>query len=77
MVDYLIIGAGFSGATCAERLARAGHSVMVIDARPHIAGNAFDCYDEAGILVSRYGAHVFHCNLSQFTKWRPYTHRVL
>ena len=84
MVDYLIVGAGFSGATCAERLASAGHSVMVIDARPHIAGNAFDCYDEAGILVSRYGAHVFHCNdqrivdyLSQFTKWRPYTHRVL
>ena len=84
MVDYLVIGAGFAGSTCAERLASAGHTVIVVDKRPHVAGNAYDYYDDAGILCSKYGAHVFHTNsmvvadyLSQFTGWRPYTHRVL
>ena len=82
--DYLIVGAGFSGSVLAERLARvAGKRVLLIDKRPHIAGNAYDHYDEAGVLVHRYGPHIFHTNakevfdyLGQFTDWRPYQHRV-
>ena len=82
--DYLIVGAGFAGSVCAERLASAGKRVLLIDQRSHIGGNACDEYDEAGILRHRYGAHIFHCNdervfqyLSRFTEWRPYEHRVL
>src|SRR5215217_7971502 len=84
MFDYLIVGAGFAGSVLAERLANDGRSVLVIDRRRHIAGNAYDHFDDAGILVHRYGPHIFHCNapeiyayLSQFTEWRPYQHRVL
>jgi UDP-galactopyranose mutase len=85
MFDYLIVGAGFAGSVLAEQLAsRGGQRVLVIDKRHHIGGNAFDHYDEAGILVHRYGPHIFHCNsaeifdyLSRFTEWRPYQHRVL
>ncbi|MCW2365053.1 UDP-galactopyranose mutase [Sphingobium sp. B7D2B] len=83
--DYLVVGAGFAGAVMAERLAAdGGKRVLVIDRRDHIAGNAYDHYDEAGILVHRYGPHIFHTNsqdivdyLSRFTRWRPYEHRVL
>jgi UDP-galactopyranose mutase len=83
--DYLVVGAGFAGAVMAERLARdSGKRVLVIDRRDHIGGNAFDHHDEAGILVHRYGPHIFHTNsqdiveyLSRFTQWRPYEHRVL
>ena len=83
--DYLVVGAGFAGAVMAERLAAgAGKRVLVIDRRPHVAGNAFDHEDSAGILVHRYGPHIFHTNsdmvvdyLSRFTAWRPYEHRVL
>ncbi len=82
--DYLVVGAGYAGSVLAERLAAgAGKDVLVIDRRPHIAGNAFDHYDDAGILVHRYGPHIFHTNservfryLSRFTEWRPYEHRV-
>jgi UDP-galactopyranose mutase len=85
MFDYLVVGAGFAGATMAERLAvHAEKKVLVCDKRPHIGGNAYDHYDEAGILVHRYGPHIFHTNsrevydyLSRFTTWRPYQHRVL
>jgi UDP-galactopyranose mutase len=85
MFDYLIVGAGFAGSVLAERLAAdAGRRVLVVDKRPHIGGNAFDCYDDHGILVHRYGPHIFHTNsrevfdyLSRFTAWRPYEHRVL
>ena len=81
--DVLIVGAGFAGAVVAERLANAGRRVLVIDKRPHIGGNAFDEYDAHGVLVHRYGPHIFHTQssrvfayLSRFTAWRPYEHRV-
>src|SRR6185312_10058087 len=85
MFDYLIVGAGFAGAVLAERLAsQAKQKVLLIDRRNHIGGNAYDYYDDAGILVHKYGPHIFHTNsrevfsyLSQFTQWRPYEHRVL
>ena len=84
MFDYLIVGAGFAGSVLAERLASVyDRRVLIVDRRPHIGGNAYDFYDDAGILVHRYGPHIFHCNaseifqyLSQFTEWRPYQHRV-
>jgi UDP-galactopyranose mutase len=83
--DYLVVGAGFAGSVIAERLAAdAGKRVLVIDRRPHVAGNAYDHHDAAGILVHKYGPHIFHTNsreivsyLSRFTDWRPYEHRVL
>ncbi|MFO1067860.1 MAG: UDP-galactopyranose mutase [Geminicoccaceae bacterium] len=83
--DYLIVGAGFAGSVLAERLAAgSGQRVLLIDRRPHIGGNAFDHYDEHGLLIHRYGPHIFHTNsqaivdyLSQFTRWRAYEHRVL
>jgi UDP-galactopyranose mutase len=85
MFDYLIVGAGFAGSVLAERLANdANKKVLIIDKRNHIGGNAYDYYDDAGILVHQYGPHIFHTNspevfsyLSRFTKWRPYEHRVL
>src|SRR3954453_1218648 len=85
MFDYLIVGAGFAGSILAERLARGcGKQVLLVDRRPHIGGNAYDHYDDAGIMVHKYGPHIFHTNssevfdyLSRFTAWRPYEHRVL
>ena len=83
--DYLVVGAGFAGSVLAERLAtQHGARVLVIDKRPHVAGNAYDRIDEAGLLIHQYGPHIFHTNsdeivdyLSKFTAWRPYEHRVL
>ncbi|HYE58213.1 MAG TPA: UDP-galactopyranose mutase, partial [Rhodothermales bacterium] len=83
--DYLVVGAGFAGAVMAERLAReGGKRVLVVDRRRHIAGNAYDEYNADGLLIHRYGPHIFHTNakrvwdyLSAFTEWRPYEHRVL
>jgi len=85
MFDYLIVGAGFAGSVLAERLAsQAGKRVLLCDKRPHVGGNAYDHFDEAGVLVHKYGPHIFHTAsprifqyLSQFTRWRPYEHRVL
>lgn len=85
MFDYLIVGAGFAGAVVAENLARRfDKRVLICDRRPHIGGNAYDCYNEDGILIHKYGPHIFHTNsaevfryLSQFTRWRIYEHRVL
>lgn len=85
MFDYLIVGAGFAGSVLAERLAsQAGKKILIIDTRSHIAGNAYDHYNDEGILVHKYGPHIFHTNsrevfeyLSQFTDWRTYEHHVL
>jgi UDP-galactopyranose mutase len=83
--DVLVVGAGFAGAVMAERIASVcGLRVLVIDRREHVAGNAFDFYDEHGVLIHRYGPHIFHTNaekvvdyLSRFTEWCVYEHRVL
>ncbi|MEH2171838.1 UDP-galactopyranose mutase [Nostoc sp.] len=83
--DYLVVGAGFSGSVIAERLAtQSGKKVLVVDKRNHIGGNAYDHYNDDGILVHKYGPHIFHTNsrevfeyLSRFTQWRSYEHRVL
>jgi len=85
MFDYLIVGAGFAGSVLAERLANGSNKrVLICDKRSHIGGNAYDFYNEDGILVHKYGPHIFHTNsrevfeyLSRFTEWRSYQHRVL
>ena len=85
MFDFLVVGAGYAGSVLAERLAsQANKKVLIVDRRNHIGGNAYDHYDDDGILVHKYGPHIFHTNsvevikyLSQFTEWRPYQHRVL
>ncbi len=85
MFDYVIVGAGFAGSVLAERLAtKAGKRVLIIDKRNHIGGNTYDYYNHDGILIHKYGPHIFHTNskdvfeyLSRFTAWRPYEHRVL
>ncbi len=84
MFDFLVVGAGFAGSVLAERLAsQCDKKVLIVDVRPHIGGNAYDHYDDAGILIHRYGPHIFHTNsrhvfeyLSSFTQWRQYQHRV-
>lgn len=83
--DHLIVGAGFSGLVLAERLCtQLGRRVLVIDKRPHIAGNAYDHTDRAGVLIHTYGPHYFRTNspkirdyLSQFTEWHPVDYRIL
>jgi UDP-galactopyranose mutase len=83
--DFLVVGAGFAGCVAAERLAAGLDArVLVVDRRNHIGGNAYDCYDDAGILIHKYGPHIFHTAskqvfeyLSQFTEWRSYQHRVV
>lgn len=85
MFDYLVVGAGFAGSVVAEQMARTcGKKVLLVDRRPHIGGNAYDHFDASGILIHKYGPHIFHTNsddvfnyLSRFTKWRKYEHRVL
>src|SRR5258705_8663180 len=82
---YLVGGAGYAGSVIAERLARGlGRHVLIVDRRPHIGGNAYDHYDDAGLLVHKYGPHIFHTGcrevfdyLSRFTAWRQYQHKVL
>ena len=85
MFDYLIVGAGFAGSVLAERLANVeDKKVLIVDQRDHIGGNAYDYYNKDGILIHKYGPHIFHTNskkvfdyLSHYTLWRPYEHRVL
>jgi len=83
--DCLVVGAGFSGATIAERMAAGlDLKVLVLEKRDHIGGNAFDKPNANGVLMHPYGPHIFHTNagriweyLSRFTEWRPYEHKVL
>jgi len=82
--DIVIVGAGISGATLAHQYATIGKKVLVVEKRDHIGGNCYDYYNEHGILVSKYGAHLFHTNdervwkyVNQFASWYPYEHRVL
>ncbi|SHJ66865.1 UDP-galactopyranose mutase [Paramaledivibacter caminithermalis] len=84
MFNYLIVGCGLSGVTCARLLAEKGKKVLIVEKRNHIAGNAYDFYNNDGILVHKYGPHIFHTRfkevwdfLSRFTQWRLYQHRVL
>ncbi len=85
MYDYLIVGCGFAGATLAERISTVLEKrVCLVEKRDHVGGNAGDCYGGEGILVHRYGPHIFHTDdekifsyLSRFTGWRFYEHRVL
>lgn len=85
MYDWLIVGAGFAGSVLAERLASVRNErVLLVDRRSHVGGNAYDHYNDDGILIHQYGPHIFHTNskqifdyLSLFTEWRPYTHKVL
>lgn len=83
MYHYLIVGAGLSGAVCARMLADSGKKVLIIDKRNHVGGNTYDEYDEYGVLIHKYGPHIFHTNekrvveyLSRFTDWTLYEHRV-
>lgn len=82
--DWTIVGAGFVGCVCAERIAARGERVLLIDARDHLGGNAYDCVNEHGHTIHRYGPHVFHTNsrrvsdyLSRFTEWTRYEHRAV
>ena len=83
--DILIVGAGFAGCTLAERFAsQLNRKVLLVERRNHIGGNAYDYYNEDGILVQKYGPHIFHTKmkkvwdyLSQFTEWNEYVHRVI
>src|SRR5918998_2269133 len=80
----MIVGAGFAGSVIAERLAEdLNQKVIIVDRRPHVGGNAYDCYDDHGVLIHKYGPHIFHTNssdvfeyLSRFTEWRNYQHHV-
>jgi UDP-galactopyranose mutase len=81
--DVAVVGAGFAGSVIAERFARTGKRVVLLDRREHIGGNAYDERDAAGLLVHRYGPHIFHTNssqiidyLSQYTTWQAYEHKV-
>ena len=82
--DALVVGAGYAGAVTARALAEKGRRVLVLERRDHVAGNAYDRPDQAGILIHQYGPHIFHTNdkrvfdwLSRFTQWRDYRHRVI
>ena len=77
--DYLIVGAGLYGAVCAREAVKAGKTVLVIDKRPHIAGNVCTQQIE-GIHVHVYGAHIFHTNnkvvwdyVNQFAEFNRFT----
>ncbi len=84
MYNYIIVGSGYAGSVCARQLAEAGNKILVLERRPHIGGNAYDCLDQNGILIHQYGPHIFHTTekrvydwLSRFTEWRRYDHEVL
>jgi len=83
--NCIVAGSGFAGAVAARELAERGNKkVLIVEKRNHIGGNSYDLLDETGILVHKYGPHIFHTNqesvykyLSRFTKWRDYEHEVV
>ncbi|WP_026449480.1 UDP-galactopyranose mutase [Aequorivita capsosiphonis] len=82
--DILIIGAGISGSVLAERYANLDKKVLILEKRNHIGGNCYDFIDENGILISKYGAHLFHTNdeevwdyVNRFAIWYPWEHKVI
>ena len=82
-VDVMVVGAGFAGSVVAERSAASGRNALVVDRREHVAGSAYDEFDAHGVLIHRYGPHIFHTDsqsvvdyLSRFTDWISYEHRV-
>ncbi len=84
MYDYIIIGSGFAGAVVAQKMAEKGKKVLILEKRDHIGGNCYDENDEHGILIHKYGPHIFHTNskevydyLSKYTKWHDYSHEVV
>ena len=85
MYDYIIVGAGLAGIVMAERIANIlDQEVLLIEKRSQIGGNCYDFYDDYGVLIHKYGPHIFHTDLgevwqylSQFTKWYDYEHQVL
>lgn len=85
MYDYIVVGAGFAGSVLAERIAsQLNKKVLVIEKKKHLGGHCYDYKDEHGIIVHRYGPHLFHTNnkevwdyISQFTEWHYYNHKVL
>ena len=85
MFDWLIVGAGLTGITFAERVANCfGKKVLIVEKRNHIGGNAYDSYDSNGVLIHHYGPHIFHTKskkiwdyISKFTDWNFYQHEVL
>lgn len=84
MSNILIVGAGLSGCCLAQRFAEVGHTVTIIEKRDHIAGNCYDYRDENGILMNRYGAHLFHTNnkrveeyVKRYAEWIPWKHTVV
>lgn len=84
MFDSVIIGAGVAGSVAARELAESGRSVLVLEQRDHIGGNCYDEPDEHGILIHKYGPHIFHTKekkaydyLSRFTDWYAFGHEVV
>ncbi|MBO6108255.1 MAG: NAD(P)-binding protein [Eubacterium sp.] len=83
--DYIVVGAGFAGAVAARELAEKGNKrILIIDSRDHVGGNCYDAPDEDGILIHKYGPHIFHTDiervytfLSRFTDWYDYSHEVV
>jgi UDP-galactopyranose mutase len=79
----VIVGAGFAGIVAANRLSERGENILLIEQRPHIGGNSYDCYNDHDILVHLYGPHILHTKstrvwdyLSEYTTWRQYDHHV-
>ena len=79
----LVVGCGLAGATVARELADRGYNIDIIDARSHVAANAYDFQDERGFRIHKYGPHLYHTNdakvhkwLSKFTDWTHYKHEV-
>ncbi len=82
--DYIVVGAGLSGVVLARSLAESGKRILLLEKRNHIGGNCYDVVDSAGVMIHRYGAHIFHTDceevwnyLLRFTRWRKYVHEVL